>query len=451
MIAMGHDLLPTLLTFLEVLRPAFTRPGFDNMRVIFAGWVLTTGLHAVTEALVVTSVAGRRHHEAFHRFFSRGTWDPDEVGRLLVTCVVRLIGGEAPICIAIDDTLAPKKGAHVFGIGNHLDAVRSTRKHLVFSFGHCWVVLAVVVPVPFSHRTWSLPVLFRLYRNKKECAKKKETYRKKTELARAMLGVFAGWAGERRVVLAADSAYCNDTVTSDLPSSMILLGAMRPDAVLTALPPKGSKVVGRPRVRGDVLPKPNALAQDERHPWKTCKAMLYGRKTKITYKECFAQWYRACGTRLLHIVIVKVDSGSIPLRVFFSMDATLSVPQILEGYAGRWSIEVCFKDLKQLLGFADSSARKKEAVERTAPFVGLVYTALVLWFAEHAHTSPIAMPPLRPWYLHKRGLSFADVLRTAQRVLAPMDVLDPRCGLDNLHQLKPAAQTSSTASARSAA
>ena len=428
------ELLRTLVDFLETYRPALTSPSFANSIVIFVGWVCSSGTHAVTEALVVTGVPGRRHHEAFHRFFSRGTWQPDEIGRLLFTAVLRLVGAAtAPVCIVVDDTLAPKKGAHVFGIGNHLDAVRSTRRHLVFCFGHCWVVLAVMVPVPFSDRIWALPILFRLYRNKKECAKKKQRYWKKTELARDMVDVFVGWVGERRVVLTADSAYCNNTVTKGLPGSVVLLGAMRPDAVLTALPSRRGGV-GRPRLRGVVVPKPVALAKDERTPWRTCKATLYGRKTKVAYKDCFAQWYRACGVRLLHIVVVKVERGVIPFRVFFSMDPALSVQQILEGYAGRWSIEACFKDLKQHLGFADSSARKQEAVERTAPFVGFIYTMLVVWFAEHAHRRPIATPPLRPWYTHKRGLSFADVLRTAQRVLAPLDVLDPRCGPDNLHQ-----------------
>src|SRR6266508_1186854 len=72
--AVAYDCLRTLIAALEVLRPAFTRPGFNNLVVVFAGWVLTNGPHAVTQTLVATSVAGRRHHEAFHRFFSRGTW-----------------------------------------------------------------------------------------------------------------------------------------------------------------------------------------------------------------------------------------------------------------------------------------------------------------------------------------------------------------------------------------
>jgi hypothetical protein len=83
----------------------------------------------------------------------------------------------APVRLAIDDTLAPKKGPQVFGIGSHLDAVRSTRRCKIFCFGHCWVMVAALVTVPFSRRPWALPLLFRLYRNKKEYAKKKHVYR----------------------------------------------------------------------------------------------------------------------------------------------------------------------------------------------------------------------------------------------------------------------------------
>jgi hypothetical protein len=441
---MQYEALRTLLAWIEVFQPALTRPGFGNMVVVFAGWVLTAGPHAVTQSLVTTGVAGRRHHEAFHRFFSRGTWSPDAVGRLLFEQAVALfLRAGCPIRIAVDDTLAPKKGPHVFGIGSHLDAVRSTRRFRVFAFGHCWVVLALLLPMPFCDRTWALPLLFRLYRNKKECEKKKEPYHKKTELAREMLDVLAVWVGERRIELAGDSAYCNDTVTRGLPSNMVLFGAMRPDAVLTAPPPRRCRrrTGGRPSKRGRVLAKPEALARDDRRPWESCGATLYGKRQAVRYKTMEAQWYRACGVQLLRVVVVKVSQGSIGIRVFFSSDPTLSVQQILETYAGRWEIESAFRNLKQLLGFADSSARKKAAVERTAPFVGLIYTTLILWFAAGAHRSPLAAPPLRPWYPHKRGYSFADVLRTAQRALEPLDVLDPRRSLGNLHKSCPAPMT----------
>src|SRR5947209_8099663 len=121
---MAIEALQSLLVVLDVLRPALTVPGFQNFRVLFSGWVLTGGTHAVTEALVQTQVAGRRHHEAFHRFFSRGTWSPDEVGKLVFQCLLEVMPAGSALRAAVDDTLAPKKGPEVFGLGSHLDAVR---------------------------------------------------------------------------------------------------------------------------------------------------------------------------------------------------------------------------------------------------------------------------------------------------------------------------------------
>ena len=424
---------PVLRTFLSILKDLGSplgRRSFVNFVIIAVGWIQTYGTHAVTEALVVTGVAGKRHHEAFHRFFSRGTWNPDRLGYWLFCRLERWMGPGA-VRICIDDTLAPKKGAEVFGIGTHIDAVRSSRRQKVFSFGHCWVVLAVVVRVPFSKRAWALPMLLRLYRNKKACPTPE--YAKKTQMARQMIEVFASWT-DRRIELTADCAYCNDTVTRGLPDRIVLFGAMRPDAVLTALPdesqpgPEG----GRPKKRGKVLPKPECIARDGRRPWRTCKVFLYGRERVVSYKTICGQWYRACGPRLLRIVIVETDAGTIAWRVFFCTDASLSVPEILAGYGSRWSIECFFRDGKQLLGFADSCAHKKQAVLRVAPFVALLYSALVLWFMEGASLSPLATPPVRPWYLHKRGLSFHDILRAARRALAGIDVFDLLNDIENL-------------------
>lgn len=432
-----QDALCTLLLTMEVIQPAFTRPGFRNAWVVFAGWVMTMGTHAVTQSLVETDVARRVHHERFHRFFSRGTWDPDRVGRLLLERVVaRLIGPDERIVLALDDTLAAKKGDAVWGIGSHLDAVRSTKKLRVFCFGHVWVVLAVVVSVPFSSRRWALPVLFRLYRNKKDCERRGQTYCKKTDLGREMVDLAVGWLGARNVDVVADSAYCNDTLMGGLKGANVI-GAIRPDAVLTAAPTKAErKKTGRRRVRGKLLPKPEELFDDARRPWQSLKATLYGRTTTVHYKTIVAQWYRGAGVQLGRIVIVRVDEGKLRMRVFFCADAERQVADILLTYSWRWAIEVCFKDLKQLLGFADSSARKQKAVERMAPFVGYAYTMLVLWFADGIWRTPLAAPPIRPWYSHRKHASFADILRAVQRVIQSADVLDPARDLDNLHQLR---------------
>jgi hypothetical protein len=69
----------------------------------------------------------------------------------------------------------------------------------------------------------------------------------------------------------------------------------------------------------------------------------------------------------------------------------VSVEYLLQRYASRWSIEVTFYDMKQFLGFADSQAWSRIAVERTAPFVAYLYTIIVIWYAV---IRPSCSPPI---------------------------------------------------------
>jgi DDE superfamily endonuclease len=444
--------LASMLGVMEVVEPAFTQPGFRNAWVVFAGWVLTVGVHAVTQALVVTDVARRLHHERFHRFFSRGTWNTDTVGRLLFERIVTQLCPQGRIVLALDDTLVAKKGPEVFGIGSHLDPVRSSKRFRVFCFGHVWVVVAIVVQVPFSPRKWALPVLLRLYRNKSECERAGHRYRKKTELGRDMVNLVAQWSRQRGVDVVADSAYCNDTLTRGLAEHVSVLGSIRPDAVLTAAPTAAErKATGRRLKRGKLLPKPEAIYHDKSYPWHNCKLQLYGRTTVVSFKTLHAQWYRGAGERVGRIVIVHVNQGAIAMRVFFCTDGERSATDVLTTYAGRWSLEVCFRDIKQQMGFADSSARKQYAVERVAPFVAYMYTLLVLWFADAVWTTQLAAFPIRPWYAHKRHACFADVLRAAQRILMRVDVLDPARGYDNLRSVARSVRQRAAASSSRAA
>ena len=322
--------------------------------------------------------------------------------------------------------LPPRRGEHVWGICSHLDAVRSTKAVKVFTFGHCWVMLCLLVRVPFSRRPWALPILLRLYRSKKDCEKKGYPYRKKTELGRELVDIVASHFPEARIDLSADSGYCNSTLMVKLAANVNVIGSMRPDAVLTTLPSPGSHSPkgGRPCLRGPKLPKPQELAQDASVPWRKCKANVYGRKRDIEYKALCGQWYRAAGTRLLVIVVTRCWTGTIPFRVYFCTDPTRSIKDVIEGYACRWAIEVLFRELKQSFGFADSCARTMNAVLRTAPFVALLYTSLVTWFLHGHYGLDHVSLPVRPWYTHKRDVCFNDILRAARTVLAECDVLD---------------------------
>ncbi|WP_426748395.1 transposase [Myxococcus faecalis] len=421
---MAASHLYALLRVLQLVRPAFTEPSFLRFLVLFAGWVCSGGTHAVTEALVAAGVSGVQHHAAFHRFFSRTRWSTDEVGRLLLLKLAAL----GPVRLVLDDTLCSHKGPKVFGLGSHLDAVRSTRAMRVFCFGHVWVTLAVLVHVPFAARPWALPVLFRLYRTQAECQRRDIRHRKKTQLGRELVERVLSWLPTGPLELAADEAYSCSTLLKGLPQRLVFVGAMRPDAVLTR--PRvhrcRSRKTGRWLTRDVPVPKPEALARDSALPWMRLTAQLYGRSQQVDYKEVVARWRSAAGERMLKVVVVRMTSGSRPLRVFFCTAPSLSALEVVERYAFRWSIEVLFRDLKQLLGFADSRARRRLAVLRTAPFAGLSYTLLVLWYLELTANWQQLRVPLRPWYTTKTTVSFADVLRLAQSSLARARWHSPR-------------------------
>jgi hypothetical protein len=247
-------------------------------------------------------------------------------------------------------------------------------------------------------------------------------------LARQWVEKVLHWLPTTAVELVADGLYSCSTLVKGLPQRLVFIGSMRPDAMLsrprtrTCRSPK----TGRLLTRDVLVPKPERLFRDDSVPWHSVVACLYGLEKTLEYKEVVARWASVAGKCLLKIIIVKTDSDTLPFRVFFCTDPHRTARQVIENYAGRWAIEVLFRDLKQLLGFAASRARTQQAVLRTAPWVGVCYSLLVLWYVQLNAALPHLGLPKRPWYRTKHTVSFADILRLAQRTLAPADWGNPR-------------------------
>ncbi|MGH7487750.1 MAG: hypothetical protein ACREMY_19435 [bacterium] len=87
----------------------------------------------------------------------------------------------------------------------------------------------------------------------------------------------------------------------------------------------------------------------------------------------------------------------------------------------RWSIEVMNHDSKQCLGFEEPQGWSRRSVERTAPLAMLLYSLIVLWFAQEGHRS--WRPLVCPWYTSKTAPSFADMLSTLRRLSVRKQVL----------------------------
>ena len=151
---------------------------------------------------------------------------------------------------------------------------------------------------------------------------------------------------------------------------------------------------------------------------------IYGRKVKVWYQSIDALWYSSAGPRLLRIVVVRDPRRQRRDDCFFSTDLTLRPPQILETFALRWPLEVCFRDVKQLLGFEDPQNRVCQATQRTAPLTLYIYDLVLLWYAQSGYCLANSSALQRIWYRQKASISFEDILRTVRHATWQEKIFD---------------------------
>jgi hypothetical protein len=130
-----------------------------------------------------------------------------------------------------------------------------------------------------------------------------------------------------------------------------------------------------------------------------------------------ALWYGALREQPVRIVVVRDPSGRRWDEAFCCTDLTADAACVLTTYARRWTREVAFPDAKQHLGCGPAQNQAPQAVQRTAPFAGLVYSLVLLWAATHAQQGGTLGWVTRPWYRSKTAVAFPDVLAALQQDL----------------------------------
>ena len=419
-------LVRSFAPFLLALQPCFTRPSFSSFWVLACAWILCSGRRSLTHIIQSAQLSRCKHYCSFHRFFSQARWDLDQLGQavfqlLLPFCEPELLG-------AVDDTLARKSGRHIWGAGMHHDPLRSTQKRPFFAFGHNFVVFSLQVALPFApNKYWAFPILVRMYRKRQTTQRapgkggkleRKQTgqatasqYRTRPELALEMIQIVASWIPQRTLRVLGDSEYAGQSISRHLPANVKLISRMNMKA---ALYEPAQKIVtrGRRRKKGNRLSSPLQTAQDKKANWIKTTVTLYGKQVKLWYQTIDALWYPSAGQRLLRIVVVRDPSGRRRDDCFFSTDLTLAPTHILEIFARRWPLEVCFRDVKQFLGFEDPQNRVAKATTRTAPLIFFIYDLVLLWHAQCGHRQAAHSALDRPWYSQKASVSFEDILRT---------------------------------------
>jgi hypothetical protein len=398
---------PSWLELLETFRPAFRRSSTFGLFVLLA-----TGLVARTTRRTVVGMlagAGMAAVVSFHsacRFFSAHAWGTDRLGLTVARLVVdRLLPVDAPITVAVDDTLFRRWGKKVYhAFWTHDGAAQGPAK---LGRGNRWVIAGIVVRLPFCSHPVCLPILFRLWGGKGTASP--------VDLASEMLTVLAQAFPDRQIHAVGDAAYhgrallvAGTTITTRLPANAALYAPTPP--------PTGRR--GRPAKKGDRLPTLADLAATA--SWRTATVHRYGRTDTVAVAMTDCLWYGAFGDAAGRLVLVREPGpGTGYDLALFTTDRTSTGEHLVERYAERWSIEPANATGKQLLGVGQARNRVQRAVERTVPFGFLVQTLVIVWYATCGyHPDDLTgRHAAEPWYTGKSEPAFEDMLAKLRRAL----------------------------------
>jgi len=402
----------------SALSGAFTRPTFQRVLVLLLGGILSLRQRTVTGMLRAVGPLAKGHWSDFHRVLCCRVWSCWPLGRILATMVLELIPPQQPVICPVDDTTPQHKGKKVYGKGCHHDACRSTHSHVVWVWGHKWVVLAINVKFAFARRPWALPVLCALYRPAELDRREGRWHKTPIDLAMQLMATLIHWFPQRKFILLGDGGYASHELAGfcrQHRQHVTLVSRFYPQANLYQAPnDRGRGQPGRPRIKGGRLAKPQEVVNQA--TTQAFSVNWYGgqkRRVELIWGE--GNWYKAGGGLVgLRWVFVHDLQGVHRDEYFYCTDPTLPPEQIVSLYTGRWSIEVSFQEVRAHLGFATPRNWCRSSVLRTGPCLLGLFSVVSLIF--HRHTHGQGLQPQRSGWYAKAEVTFADAIAAVRRL-----------------------------------
>jgi hypothetical protein len=249
----GHRMPPlpeAIILVLASFAPRFSHRVWSHAQLLIVGALLAPGARTVTAALRVMGLSGEHHFTNDHRVLNRATWSARQASRILLGLLVTsLVPPGAPIVLGAADTVERRSGRQIAAKGCDRDAVRSTRKHVIHGCGVQWVVMMLLVPVPWSGRVWALPVLTALCRPAEQATPRRHQTR--VDWVRQMMRQARRWLPGRPLVLVGDGGFAAVSLAlACVKSQVTMVSRLRWDAALYH--PPGPQPQGK---RGPKPPK----------------------------------------------------------------------------------------------------------------------------------------------------------------------------------------------------
>jgi len=398
-----HTISSTWTELLGQFFQNFTKPGAEIFFSLMTGWVLCTCRRTITGILTFADPRAKRAHDAYHRFLPDARWSMAELWKLLTKILIQAFCRNGIIILALDDTLFHRSGRKVDGAGWWRDAVRSTHKNVVYTWGLNLVVLTLQIQAPWGGEPLGLPINMRVHRKNGPTL---------TELAAQMINEVRQWFPERAFRVVADGFYA--TLAGKKLPAVTIISRIRRDANLYDLPPKRiKKKRGRPRKKGKKLAKLEKMAAHIQN-WQTVTFRQRGKTVKRLVYTRVVLWY-AVSRKPILLVISRDPNGKEKDDFFFTTDVTMDPAEVLACYADRWAIEDTFKNTKQFLGGQEPQTYKAKGPERAAGLSLWLYSMVWLWYLKQKSNRRCFI--VQPWYPRKSTPSFADALSCLRREL----------------------------------
>ncbi len=397
-------LIPSLARLLAPISANFHPEVFLKFCQMTSAFIVCLGRRTISRVWETTGQSESLDHSSSFRLFSQAKWEWDDIIRSHLDDIIMEYIPGMHIRLVIDDTICHKRGAKVFAGGMFLDASRSTKKHKTLTFGNNWVMLGLLIELPFrKDRTFTIPLMWRLF--EKQGTKTKKEHVTKTMLAAEMIKIIASWLPNFDILVAADSAYMVTGLLQNRPSNVDFLGPVCPTAVLHE---NGSKSFARNSESRLPTPKKMLEETEDNQFKKTHFKFTNGKKKCLNAFRFDAIWNTVVGSDPIGILLLRDPKGEWRNEALMCTKTNLGSWEMLIGYCMRWSIEVAFEETKGLLGFEDACVWKKESVERAAPMAWYSVLIVIMWYTKEG-TQNRAAKRHRPWY-RKEIITFSDML-----------------------------------------
>jgi DDE superfamily endonuclease len=403
------------------LASVLDRRSAPRLALLFVGAVLACGRRTVTTWIRAAGLSGR-FQSCYIAVAAAGKRAERIATRLLLEVVVPLAAGSGRLTLAIDDTPTRRYGPYVQAAGVHHNPTPGPAGSPHF-YGHVFVVLALLV----EHRSWgviALPLLSRLYVRKKDLPtidpKHRPEFRTKLEMAVELIRWAKPWLDllKRPIWLVADGAYAKTEVLKPVKAlGITVVSRLRKDAAPRTLP--GPKPAGR---RG---PAPTygeraidlAKRAGRKRGWSRSCFELYDGTAVKRYKTFLATWRPAGG--VIRVVLVDEPTG---WRAYFCTDPTATVADVLTTIADRFSLEIAFREIKEVVGAGKQQTRFIHASVGAFHACLWTYTMTEAW-AWNRSEAELVDRSESPWDKPTRRPSHADKRRAWRREILLGEIL----------------------------